>query len=186
LAKSAAGRFIGGWVMADPQGICAFWKGVASDGRGGHAVFMLTIVCPKCGKLHDAPDDMAGKHVTCGCGTKFLAPTLAVDEQAPILFKERPAPSAFRDSLIPVLSGKYPWLERLIVLLKVGGIIGCILLGFGGVFSIAVGMSKGSEQLAFAGFAYLIGAGIELVTSFATAELIRVVLNIEESLTSKP
>jgi hypothetical protein len=112
---------------------------------------MLTIVCPKCGKLHDALDDMAGKCVTCACREKFRPPTRAVDEHAPMVFKEEPAPSAFRESLIPVLSGKYPWLERLIVQLKVGGTIGCILLGFGGIFCIAVGMGKGSEQLASAG-----------------------------------
>lgn len=151
----------------------------------------ITFNCPQCGRKFSAPAAIAGKTITCGCGSQVAVPTKTsavtshqptqtnASKQIPIsnTIAQPPAnPGSRRE--FPSLSKVAKVLEFLSYLYVLGGVLGGLLLLGAGVQNGAGGMLGAIAAL------LLIAVAIVLAFIFiqAAAELIRLALYIAELL----
>lgn len=151
----------------------------------------ITFHCPQCGKKFSAPAAIAGKTISCGCGSQVVVPTSnsAVTPQQPTqtnvgqippvgnVISQPPVKTGGRREF-PSLNKVARVLEFLSYLYILGGILAALVL-------LGAGVQNGPAGMGGAVAALLVIAIVILLAFIfiqAAAELIRLALYIAELL----
>lgn len=151
----------------------------------------VTFNCPQCGRKFSAPTAIAGKTISCGCGSQVVVPTLnsAVTPQQPTQTNAgqtspvgrviaQPPTKTGTHREFPSLKKLARVLEFLSYLLILFGILTALLLLGMGVLNGPAGMGVAVAAL----LALAVVILLTFITTQASAELIRLSIYIVELL----